>query len=339
MHNPFKAKVSDLSRARMMPIDKIRHSDRKQRCISHYSAKRIGRLKSSIQAVGILYPLLVRSLPNGDVIVFDGDGRLAAARQLGIEEVPVIVLDEGSGGQDSFSKGFVANLVRDDFLVIEVALNIKAGLDEGLFTRPGLKEMSGFSDEQVSQYLSYLKNCPELIEMIREEGLKKDGKASLFGHAVLRHLSRLRDPEFKEDQLAISRKVIEEELGSEAVGTLVDNVLSKSLPSSKSGNRKPASHPLPIPGLPTGVKGRIKQGQMRLEFRWETQEDLLAAIAQVTELLQQPGFVASLLPPPKPDCSTPAFWQQGMKGVDGLGSDVPCVAGTVGSTEGKEVNK
>jgi ParB-like chromosome segregation protein Spo0J len=249
----------------------------------------------------------------------------------------VIEVEEGSGGNDSFSKGFAANLVRDDFLVIEVALNIKAGLDEGLFTRPDLKEMFGLSDEQISQYASYVKNCPELIQMIREEGLKKDGKASLFGHAVLRHLTRLRDPEFKEDQLAIARKVIEEELGSEAVGALVDAVLSKGLPSSKSGNRKPASRPLPIPSLPTGVKGRIKQGQMRLEFRWETQEDLQAAIAQVTELLQQPGFIVSLLPPPKPDCSTPGFKDHGKNG--GLGLEVPCLAGTVGSTEGKEVNK
>jgi len=337
MHNPFKAKGSDFSRVRMMPIDKIRHSDRKQRCISHYSGERIGRLKSSIQRLGVLCPLLVRSLPNGDGIVVDGDGRLAAARHLGIEEIPVIVVDEGSGGQDSFSKGLAANLVRDDFLVIEVALNIKAGLDEGLFTRPDLKEMFGLSDEQISQYASYVKNCPELIQLIRDEGLKKDGKASLFGHAVLRHLSRLRDPEFKEDQLAIARKVIEEELGSEAVGTLVDSVLSKNLLSPKSGNRKPTSRPLPIPDLPTGVKGRIKQGQMRLEFRWETQEDLQAAIAQVTEMLQRPGFIVSLLPSPIPDCSTPGFWDQSEKGGDGFGLEVPYLAETVGSTEGKEV--
>src|SRR4029077_13191895 len=72
-------------RLEFWPLDRLIPSPRHRR---HHSAPQIAEIAGSIRAFGFSNPILVSE--EGDVIA--GHGRLAAARQLGLSDVPVIPL-------------------------------------------------------------------------------------------------------------------------------------------------------------------------------------------------------------------------------------------------------
>ena len=78
-------KTGDRLRLEMWPISRLTPSPRNART---HSAAQVAEIAGSIRAFGFSNPILVGE--DGDVIA--GHGRLAAARQLGLTEVPVIVL-------------------------------------------------------------------------------------------------------------------------------------------------------------------------------------------------------------------------------------------------------
>jgi len=69
------------------PVDRLIPSARNART---HSPAQIAEIAGSIRAFGFSNPILVSA--EGDIIA--GHGRLAAARQLGLHEVPVIVLSD-----------------------------------------------------------------------------------------------------------------------------------------------------------------------------------------------------------------------------------------------------
>src|SRR5665811_756835 len=79
--------VSTIDRLRleMWPVARLIPSARNART---HSDAQIAEIAGSIQAFGFSNPILVGA--EGDIIA--GHGRLAAARQLGLSEVPVVVL-------------------------------------------------------------------------------------------------------------------------------------------------------------------------------------------------------------------------------------------------------
>src|SRR6195256_6905626 len=72
-------------RLEFWPLDRLVPSARNART---HSAAQIAEIAGSIRAFGFTNPILVGE--DGDVVA--GHGRLAAARQLGLTEVPVILL-------------------------------------------------------------------------------------------------------------------------------------------------------------------------------------------------------------------------------------------------------
>ncbi len=74
------------SRIEMWPLERLKPYDRNART---HSEAQIAELASSIVEYGFISPMLV----SGEGEVMAGHGRLAAAKKLGLESVPVVVLD------------------------------------------------------------------------------------------------------------------------------------------------------------------------------------------------------------------------------------------------------
>lgn len=68
------------------PIDQLAPYERNART---HSPEQVAQIAASIAEFGFTNPILV----SGDCTVIAGHGRLEAAKQLGLEEVPVVVLD------------------------------------------------------------------------------------------------------------------------------------------------------------------------------------------------------------------------------------------------------
>jgi DNA modification methylase len=124
-----------------------------------HSAEQVAQIAGSIAAFGFNAPILVDS--NAGVIA--GHGRLLAARQLGLEDVPVIVLDHLSEIQKRayiLADNKLAELggYDDDLLRLELAELKDADVD---------LELLGFSDDELRELLAAAEH--DLVSSDEEE--------------------------------------------------------------------------------------------------------------------------------------------------------------------------
>ncbi|WBV42758.1 ParB N-terminal domain-containing protein [Pseudoroseomonas cervicalis] len=84
-------------RALLAPIGEVAAAGDNLR--RHRAPDRDRQLRDSIAAMGILQPLLVRPRAEGGWVVIEGHGRLQAAQELGLAQVPIVVRPSGEAEQ------------------------------------------------------------------------------------------------------------------------------------------------------------------------------------------------------------------------------------------------
>ena len=97
----------------MWPLERLRPYERNART---HSREQVAQIAASIQEFGFTNPLLV----DGNSGILAGHGRLAAAKDMGLAEVPVIVLDHLSAAQ------------RKAYILADNQLALNAGWDAEL---------------------------------------------------------------------------------------------------------------------------------------------------------------------------------------------------------------
>ena len=139
-------------RIEMWPLERLVPYERNART---HSPEQVAQIAASIQEFGFTNPILV----DGADGILAGHGRLAAARDMGLAEVPVIVLDHLSDEQ------------RRAYILADNKLALNAGWDEELL-RMELGDLQladfdmsliGFSDEELAELL------PEVEELAPED--------------------------------------------------------------------------------------------------------------------------------------------------------------------------
>lgn len=158
----------------------------------------LATLKESIRERGILQPLLVMRGEDGNYILVAGQRRLAAARELGLVRVPVMMLNE----------------IRPDYLVDSLLENIQreelSGIDEG-HSFITLKEEFGWSQREIANrihkhesYVSERIRTAEKLTAITKEIISEAFAANenlaraKFSHSINRKLALLRAEEQEE---------------------------------------------------------------------------------------------------------------------------------------------
>jgi DNA modification methylase len=134
------------------PVDRLVPYERNART---HSPEQVAQIAASIAEFGFTNPILVAS----DAGIIAGHGRLEAAKQLGLAEVPVVVLDHLSDAQ------------RRAYVLADNQLALNAGWDADLL-RVELQELEaqefdlsllGFSEDELSELL------PEIEQLDAEE--------------------------------------------------------------------------------------------------------------------------------------------------------------------------
>jgi ParB/RepB/Spo0J family partition protein len=123
---------------------------------THKDQGSLERLSASIARDGVLEPLLVRADEKGEATVVAGHRRLAAARQAGVERVPVVFYE----GERERQVSLVENFHREDLDPIDAARGLKAIAEEFDLTKPQLAEQIDMSVTWVSERLRLL-NLPD----------------------------------------------------------------------------------------------------------------------------------------------------------------------------------
>ena len=128
-------------------------------------------LAQSIRANGILQPLLVRALENGQYELIAGERRLRAARLIGLSKVPCIV--NSVSETDSATFAIIENLQRQNLDYFEEAEAMAVLINNYRMSQEELCKKLGKAQSTLSNKLRLLKLSEEMRYKISRAGLSE----------------------------------------------------------------------------------------------------------------------------------------------------------------------
>jgi ParB family chromosome partitioning protein len=141
-----------------LPVGRIRRNPHQPR--ERFDDERLGELAASIAVHGVLQPILVRALPDGDYELVAGERRLRATRLAGLDQIPAIVR-ETQGAGDQLEIALIENVQRADLNAIETALAYRELTQRFGLTHEAVARQVGKSRVAVSNALRLLDLAPE----------------------------------------------------------------------------------------------------------------------------------------------------------------------------------
>ena len=171
-----------------VPIASIRVNPQQPR--RSFDEAALEELAASIGTLGVLQPLLVRSVGGGYELIA-GERRLRAAARAGLETVPVVVVETDARG--SLERALVENIHREDLNAIEEAAAYRQLIDEGGLTQEALAERLGKSRVTITNTLRLL-DLPLLVQELIVAGRLSAGHGKallgLQGNPFMERLAR-----------------------------------------------------------------------------------------------------------------------------------------------------
>lgn len=162
--------TNKVSTLRISEIEPRRSQPRK-----YFDPESLSQLADSIAANGIIQPIVVReSESNGYYQIIAGERRWRAAKQAGLSEVPVVILD--ADDRKAAEYALIENIQREDLNPLEEATGLKALVEEYSMTQEEIAKEVGKSRAAVANSLRLLE-LPDDIKDLVEGGLLSAGHA------------------------------------------------------------------------------------------------------------------------------------------------------------------
>lgn len=139
----------------------------------------MAELAASIAQLGVLQPLLVTPMEDGDYMLVSGERRLRAARRAGLTSVPVVVRDVDD--RELLEMALVENLQREDLDPIEEATGYRELVQEFELTQAEVAERVGRSRPAVANALRLLDLPDEVQALVRDRSLSAGHGRTLLG--------------------------------------------------------------------------------------------------------------------------------------------------------------
>lgn len=147
----------------------------------------LSELSASIKRNGVLQPLLVRKVSEGNYEIIAGERRWRAAGKAELSEVPVIV--KSITDEEAMIVAFVENLQREDLTALEEAEGLEK-LSEAM-GQEQIAQMIGKSRSYVANVLRLNKLPEEIKDLLRKNEISAGIARSLVGHPNAIELARL----------------------------------------------------------------------------------------------------------------------------------------------------
>ena len=187
-----------------------------------FDRRGLEELAESIRQYGVISPLSVR-WRGGQYELVAGERRLRAARLVGLERVPCILLDVD--GADSGAIALVENLQRQDLDYIEQAQGIARLIELFGLSQEECARRLGLSQSAVANKLRLLRLPQDILDKLRSERLTER-----HGRALL----RLRSDDARRRALG---HIVDRQLSVAATDAYIDSLLESSGPDGKSKAR------------------------------------------------------------------------------------------------------
>jgi ParB family transcriptional regulator, chromosome partitioning protein len=184
-----EAAAEDIGDLRELPIGLIKPNPNQPR--TKVDPEALAGLASSIEASGVVQPLLVRPLPDGSYELIAGERRWRAAQAAGLARVPAVVRDQELA--ERLQVALIENMVREDLNPVDEARACAALVAELGLSKEDLAQRVGRSRPAVSNLIRLLDLPDEALELLESGELSEGhGKALLSadGNDVRRRLAR-----------------------------------------------------------------------------------------------------------------------------------------------------
>ena len=257
---PLAGESKDKSVLRL-PIEDIRRDAFQPR--KTFEDAKLRELAESIQAQGVIQPVLVRRDPSGGYVLIAGERRWRAAQLAGLKDIPALVRDVSPA--EAFELALVENLQRTDLNPIEEAEGYRRLVEEFHLTQEQVSQRVGKDRSTVANALRLL-SLPEEVK-----AMLADGTLSM-GHArALLGLPRI--PEMVE----LARRITDRRLSVREAERLVKEGREPD-PAPRNGRSSPQHRAL-VEELQRllGTKVRLTEkgaGKGTLEIDFFSYEDL-----------------------------------------------------------------
>lgn len=234
-------------RLQRVPIGLIRPNPYQPR--KEFRPEELAELQASLEANGLLQPIVVRHAGANSYELIAGERRLRAATQLGWADIPVVVRDIDD--RTLLTLALVENLQRADLNAVEEAEGYQRLIDDFGLTQQRVAELVGKDRSTIANTLRVLQLPESVQRLVREAQLS-------LGHA--RALLTLEDDRAI---LAAAREVIEK-------GLSVRDIEARAR-QARPDKRRPV---VKVPGQDTEVR-RVEE-----QLRRHLQTDVSVAVSR-----------------------------------------------------------
>lgn len=260
--------ISEASTLRSLAVSSIRPNPRQPRAT--FDEEALASLTASIQAVGVLQPILVRQTGDEDYELIAGERRWRAARRAGLQTIPALV--QSATDLSSLEQAVVENLHREDLNPMEEAAAYQQLIEDFGMTHEELAARVGRSRATITNMLRLFQLPPNVQRMVSDRQLDA-------GHA--RALLGTPDRAFQE---ALARRAVVENMSVRAVEEAVRARNGQTAPSGRPRSSGRPSSPKPAglaelesllsTYLDTRVTVDVGSGKGRLVVEFATLGDL-----------------------------------------------------------------
>jgi len=171
----------------------------------------LDELAQSIKTYGVLQPVSVRLMSDGNHELVSGERRLRASKLAGIETIPTILVEITD--TDSAIIALIENLQRRDLHFFEEAEGFSNLMNDYAFTQEALAARIGKNQSTIANKLRLLKISRPVQKIIIENELTE------------RHARALLRINNEEEQLSVLEKVIKDGLTVRKTEDLIDKLL------------------------------------------------------------------------------------------------------------------
>ncbi len=184
-----EATEAEAGELRELPVGLVKPNPNQPR--TQFDPEAMAALATSIEASGVVQPLLVRPLLDGSYELIAGERRWRAAQSAGLEKVPAVVRD--SEQAERLQVALIENMVREDLNPVDEARACAALVEELGLSKEDLARRVGRSRPAVSNLIRLLDLPDEALALLESGELSEGhGRALLAarGNDVRRRLAR-----------------------------------------------------------------------------------------------------------------------------------------------------